>query len=60
MPSVKTALELEGMNPGEVLRVLTDDPVSKKDLPVWAESTGNVLLGINEEGSIISIYLRKS
>ncbi len=60
MPSVKTALELEKMDSGEVLKVLTDDPVSKKDLPVWAESTGNVLLGINEDGAMISIYLKKT
>jgi len=59
MPSVKTALTLEAMGSGEVLLVLTDDPVSKKDLPIWAESTGNTLLGLTEEGRTISIYLRK-
>ncbi|MFQ5442837.1 MAG: sulfurtransferase TusA family protein [Thermodesulfobacteriota bacterium] len=61
MPSVKAALELEGMAAGEVLEVLTDDPVSKKDLPLWAESTGNVVLGI-EEGtdSTIKIYVKKA
>ena len=59
MPSVKTALELETMEPGEVIEVLTDDPVSRKDLPVWAESTGNELLGIREEGPVIKIYLKK-
>ena len=60
MPSVKTALALQKMNPGEVLKVLTDDPVSKKDLPVWAESTGNVLLGMDDEGDTISIDLKIS
>lgn len=60
MPSVKTALALEQMNSGQVLEVLTDDPVSKKDLPVWAESTGNELLGLKEEDSTIKIYLRKA
>ena len=60
MPSVKTALELEKMNSGEILKILTDDPVSKKDLPVWAEATGNVLLGMDEEGHTISIYIKKS
>lgn len=59
MPSVKTALALEGMSAGQVLLVLTDDPVSKKDLPVWAESTGNTLLGLKEDGATINIYLRK-
>lgn len=59
MPSVKTALALEAMKPGEVIEVLTDDPVSKRDLPVWAESTGNTLLGLKEEEKTIKIYLRK-
>lgn len=59
MPSVKTALALEGMNAGQVLLVLTDDPVSRRDLPVWAESTGNTLLGLEEEGTTIKIYLKK-
>lgn len=59
MPSVKTALALEAMGSGQVLLVLTDDPVSKRDLPVWAESTGNTLLGLEEEGATIKIYLKK-
>ncbi|MBI1910543.1 MAG: sulfurtransferase TusA family protein [Deltaproteobacteria bacterium] len=60
MPSVKTALALEQMDMGQVLEILTDDPVSKKDLPVWAQSTGNELLGIKEEASTIKIYLKKA
>ncbi len=59
MPSVKTALTLETMKTGQVLEVLTDDPVSKRDLPVWAESTGNILLGMKEEDKTIKIYLKK-
>ncbi len=60
MPSVKTALALEAMSHGQVIEVLTDDPVSKRDLPVWAQSTGNVLLGIEEENTTIKIYLKKA
>ncbi|MBI5887358.1 MAG: sulfurtransferase TusA family protein [Deltaproteobacteria bacterium] len=59
MPSVKTALALEGMAAGETLEVVTDDPVSKKDLPVWAQSTGNTLLGMKEEAAVVRIYLKK-
>ncbi|HBG46490.1 MAG TPA: hypothetical protein DDW94_05810 [Deltaproteobacteria bacterium] len=59
MPSVKTALTLEGMATGQVLVVLTDDPVSKKDLPVWAQSTGNTVLGVMEEEKTIKIFLKK-
>lgn len=59
MPSVKTALALEGMAESEVIEILTDDPVSKRDLPLWAQATGNELLGIEEAGTTIKIYLRK-
>ncbi len=60
MPSVKTALALEQMDHGQIIEVLTDDPVSKRDLPVWAQSTGNELLGIEEEDKTIKIYLKKA
>lgn len=60
LPSVKTTLAFEQMQSGQVLEVLTDDPVSKRDLPVWAQSTGNELLGIEEEGRVIKIYLKKA
>lgn len=60
LPSVKTTLALEQMEAGQVLEVLTDDPVSKRDLPVWAQSTGNELLGIEEENRVIKIYLKKA
>jgi len=60
LPSVKTTLALEQMAAGQILEVLTDDPVSKRDLPVWAQSTGNELLGIEEENKVIKIYLRKA
>ncbi len=59
MPSVKTALVLEGMESGEILEVITDDPVSKRDLPAWAESTGNRVVAIEEDRDAIRIYLEK-
>jgi len=63
MPSVKTALKLEEMKVGEVLQVITDDPVSKQDLPVWAKASGNAVLDIKEEildgRKAVTIYVRK-
>ncbi|HHL40842.1 MAG TPA: sulfurtransferase TusA family protein [Deltaproteobacteria bacterium] len=59
MPSVKTSLALESMAGGEVIEVLTDDLISKRDLPRWAEATGNELLGLVEEDSTVRIYIRK-
>lgn len=60
MPSVKTAIAIEQMGLGQILEVITDDPVSKRDLPVWAQNTGNELLEMKEEDNVIKIYLRKA
>ncbi len=53
MPVLKTKVRFKTMNPGEILEVVTTDPGSRKDLPAWAEKTGNHLLGSREEGTEI-------
>lgn len=60
MPAVKTSLRLESLTAGEILDVMTTDPVSKVDLPAWCKNTGNELLGLEEEGDITHIYIRKT
>lgn len=59
MPAVKTSLKLEQVNEGEIIEVLTTDEVSKKDLPAWCKNTGHELLGIEEEGDVYKIFIRK-
>ena len=49
MPVLKTKLRFKTMSPGEILEVVTTDPGSRKDLPAWADKTGNQLLGSREE-----------
>lgn len=60
MPAVRTSLKLEQMGLGEVVEVLTTDEVSKRDLPAWCKNTGHELLGIEEEGDIYKIFIKKS
>jgi tRNA 2-thiouridine synthesizing protein A len=59
MPIVKTKLELEKMNPGEVLEIIADDKGFIKDLPVWCQMTGEQLVEIKTEGAIIKGYVKK-
>jgi peroxiredoxin family protein/TusA-related sulfurtransferase len=51
MPVLKTKVRFKTMSPGEILEVITTDPGSRKDLPAWAEKTGNHLLGSREGGT---------
>lgn len=60
MPSVKTALALEQLGPGGIVRVIVDDPVSKTDLPEWVRGNGHQVLGIEDRDGYTEIYVKKS
>lgn len=59
LPAVKTAMQLEKMELGEVLEVITTDEVSKVDLPLWCKQTGNELVDIVEDNETFRIFVRK-
>lgn len=59
MPIVKTSMTMDEMENGQVLEVLSDDVGIKDDMPAWCKSTGNELLGLEEEDSEIRVYVRK-
>ncbi|MEW6088022.1 MAG: sulfurtransferase TusA family protein [bacterium] len=59
MPVIKTKLELENMEPGEVLEILADDPGFEKDLPDWCSMSGEKFLALKKEGSVIKGYVMK-
>ena len=60
MPSVKTALALEQLGGGGVVKVIIDDPVSKNDLPAWVRGNGHQVLGIEEQAGFVEVYVKKA
>jgi tRNA 2-thiouridine synthesizing protein A len=44
LPVARTAVTMAGLESGQLIEVLTSDPVSTRDLPVWARATGNRLV----------------
>jgi len=60
MPIVKTAQKIKELKTGEVLEIVADDKGIKKDMPAWAETTGNEFLGIEENGGEIRVYVKKT
>ena len=60
MPIYETSKKIKDLKVGEVLEVIADDQGIKKDMPAWAETTGNEFLGVEEEGSEIKAYVRKT
>jgi tRNA 2-thiouridine synthesizing protein A len=59
MPIVKTSQKMKELKQGQVLEVSADDEGIKEDMPAWCNTTGNEFLGIEEEGGVIKVYVRK-
>ena len=50
MPIVKSMQAIKKMRINQVLEILTTDPGSKKDIPTWAQATGQELISFEELG----------
>jgi len=60
MPIVQLKKATKNMQPGQVLRLVATDPGSKRDVPAWAEKTGNDILGSSEEGREFTFIIKVS
>jgi TusA-related sulfurtransferase len=60
MPIYETSVKIKDLKIGEILEVIGDDPGIKKDMPAWAEATGNKLLDIEEEAGEIRSYVKRT
>ena len=60
MPIVKTREKFKQLKTGEILEIVADDIGIKKDMPAWAEATGNEFLGVEESGGEIKVYVKKT
>jgi tRNA 2-thiouridine synthesizing protein A len=60
MPIVKTREAMKGMDAGQVLEMLADDPASDADMRSWAKRTGNELLAVTKDGAVYRFLVRKT
>lgn len=59
LPVVKTKKALAGMESGKVLKVISTDSGSAKDMQAFSEQTGNTLLSSSEEGGKYVFFMKK-
>lgn len=60
IPIYNTTNKLKELELGQVLEILADDEGIKEDMPAWCRTTGNELLGIEEEAGQYKAYVKKS
>ena len=60
MPIVKRRDKFKQLKTGEILEIIADDKGIKKDMPAWADATGNEFMGVEEAGGEIKVYVKKT
>ena len=60
IPLLKTKKALKGLETGEVLEVLSDDPYSKNEIPEYITKNGNEFIGlIDLDEGYTRFFIRK-
>lgn len=59
LPIVKTKKSLNDMSSGQVLKVLSTDAGSVKDMQAFANQTGNELVESTQEGGNYVFFMKK-
>ncbi len=60
-PIVEARKFLQGMQSGEILKLISSCPATRDDIDAWIKSSGNALLEIQEiDPGVLAFYIRKN
>ncbi len=59
MPIIQTAKKIKELEVGQVLEVVSTDAGIKEDMPAWCRQTGQEYLGLEEDGEVFRVYVKK-
>jgi TusA-related sulfurtransferase len=59
MPIIQTAKKIKELEMGQVLEVVSTDEGIREDMPAWCRQTGQEYLGLEEDGDIFKVYIKK-
>jgi len=59
MPIIQTAKKIKELRVGEVLEILSTDEGIMGDMPAWCKMTGQEYLGLEKDGDVYRVYVRK-
>lgn len=60
LPVLKAKKAIKSIDVGSVLKIISTDPGSKKDIPAWARVTGQEILEESEEGGKFVFYVKRN
>jgi tRNA 2-thiouridine synthesizing protein A len=59
MPIVQTAKKIKELEIGQILEIVSTDVGIKEDMPAWCRQTGQEYLGLEEDGEVFKVYVKK-
>lgn len=60
LPILRAKKSMNGMEAGQVLRIVATDPGSVKDFDAYCKQTGNTLLETGEEDGAFVFFIQKN
>jgi tRNA 2-thiouridine synthesizing protein A len=60
MPILKTKKAVDGLQIGQVLKMIATDPGSLPDIQAWTSKTGHELVGHEEDAGKFTFYIRRA
>lgn len=60
MPILKTKKAVDGLQSGQVLKLIATDPGSTSDIEAWTSKTGHSLVGSEKENDKYIFYIKKA
>ena len=59
-PLVRTKKRVDSLEPGEILKVIADDPVAPQNIDQWSKKSGNKLLAVEQQDGEYIIFVEKT
>ncbi len=60
MPILKTKKAIDGLQIGQILKMIATDPGSTSDMEAWTQKTGHQLVGSEQEAGKFIFYIKKT
>lgn len=60
MPILKTKKAIDGLQIGQVLKMIATDPGSNSDMEAWTQKTGHELVASETSGGKFVFYIKKT
>ena len=59
-PLVRTKKQVDSLEPGDILKVVADDPVAPQNIDQWTKKSGNKLLAVEQQDGEYIIFVEKT